>query len=356
VLVAVVCGAALSSSQIGAGAEPARSVVGVTLQSVFTSTQAIPASWVETLIFAKDPSTIEFFERPRLRLTNEQKHVVELRSSDFPTLKMWLLYRFDGSAAEHARSADPDRRRLYETHKDATWLFVLPVAPNLNEILINGTNLTYTLTGSGARRSVAGTAFRAPLPRYGGSRKGAQGYVRIDHLPQINFVEAATELNRALPETLRLDPGNSGIWPGDAALHVAPETLGGRRYVGPEAYDRMAVERGYTPVFIVLSNLTDDVILRREKPWVAVESARGELLTDLAHQDPELWTRLSPQVQARYRAPARLAAGREARLVALWKRDRDSDAPPRFFVLFIQRPGGQDFRAVLFRLLAASAR
>ena len=354
VLVATACGLLLWSSLQRSSAEPARSVVTLTLQSVFTSAQDVPTAWVEVLIFSKDPRTIEFFEQPRLRLTSAPKHLVEIRTPDFPTLKMWLLYRIDESVLDQERSMDTDRRRLYETHKDAAWLFALPVTSTLTEIAIDGANLTYTLTGSGGRRRVTGTAFSAPLPRHGGLRKGGAGYVRVDHLPQVSFDREAAEINRVLPEDLRLNPGNSRIWPGDAALYIAPKTLGGRPYFGPGERDRLGVERGYTPTIIALNTLSEDIIVRREKPWTVVEPTSGQLLTDLSRQDPALWSRLPADVQGRYRAPARIRAGTEARLVALWR--RDSDASPRFFVLFIQSPSGEDFRAVLFRLLAANAR
>jgi hypothetical protein len=114
------------------------------------------------------------------------------------------------------------------------------------------------------------------------------------------------------------------------------------------------VERGYTPVFIVFNSVAEEVLLRREKPWATVERAAGQLLTDPPRQDPELWGRLSAEAQGRYRPPARIRPGAETRLLALWR--QDADAVPRFFVLFLQSPGGQEFRAVLFRLLAARAR
>jgi hypothetical protein len=355
-LLGIACGLQVRFFEGPTGAGPARIVVTLTVRSAFTSAGDVPPSWLEVLIFGKDPATLEFFEQPRVRLIHERQHVVELTTSDFPASRLWLLYRFDESAAEQARAADADKRRLYETHKDSTWVFVVPVTADLKEISINGANLTYAPAGPAGGRNVAGAAFSAALPRYGGSRKGGQGYVRIDHLPQVSFADAASDINKGLPTSVRLDPGNSRIWPGDAALRVAPETLGGRPYFGPKEHDKAAVERGYVPVFFVLSNIAREVALRRDKPWAMVDPARGELLTDPARQDPDLWAQLSAQAQDRYRVPARIAPGGEGRVVALWKRTPASDAPPQFFVLFLQRPGGEDFRAVLFRLLAASAR
>ncbi|MDR7419081.1 MAG: hypothetical protein QN178_09235 [Armatimonadota bacterium] len=326
-------------------------VATISLQSAFTSSQDIPPTWVEVLIFSKDPSTIEFFEQPRFRLVNSRRHVVEVRASAFPALRMWLLYRIDESVSEQAGSMDADRRRLYETHKDAAWVFALPVAPDLTEISIDGANLTYT--AGGGRRSVTGAAFNAPLARYG-FRKGPAGYVRIDHLPQVDFGGASAETNRVLPDDLHVDPTNRRTWPGDAALHVMPKTLGGRPYFGPGERDRAAIERGYTPAFIVLANPAQDALLRRERAWAAVERTAGQLLTDPSRQDPELWSRLPADAQDRYRPPARIRAGTETRLIVLWQ--RDADATSRVFVLFLRDPGGDDFRALIFRLLAASAR
>jgi hypothetical protein len=351
---AIICAVLWGVLPRGSAGGPAPPVVGITLQSAFTSGRVIPAAWVEVLIFAKDPAGVEFFESPRRRLVNEQNYVVEIHALDFPEQKLWLLYRFDESAAEQARSADADRRRFYEAHRDAAWVFEVPAAADLGEVTIDGANLTYTLKSSGARRTIAGAAFGAPLPRYGGARKGAQGYVRIDHLREVDFAAEATEFNRTARANVRLDAGNGSVWPGQAALYVAPASLGGQRYVGPREQDRAAVERGYTPVFFVLGSLPGDLALPQDRPWAAVDRAAGELITDLPRQDPELWATLSPQVQARYRVPARIAAGGETRLIVLWKREADLSA--RFFALFIRRPGGEEFRAVLFRLVAASAR
>jgi hypothetical protein len=353
-LAAAVCGLLLWSVQQQGAAGPTRSVVTLTLRSVFTSARDVPVAWAEVLVFSKDPATLEFFEQPRHRVVNDRKHLLEVQASDFPTLKIWLLYRIDESVAVQAESMNADRRRLYETYKDAAWVFVLPATTTLSEISINGATLAYTLTGSSGRRTVAGAAFRAPLPRYGGLRKGVAGYARIDHLPQVSFDREAVEVNRVLPDDLRVDPNNSRVWPGNAALYVAPTTLGGRAYFGPGERDKMAVERGYTPAFIVLNTLAGDVLLRREKPWGGVERTAGQVLTDLPRQDPDLWGRLPASVQGRYQVPARIPAASETRVVALWR--RDADAPARYFVLFIQTPGGEEYRAVLFRLLEASRR
>ena len=118
-----------------AGAAPDEySLVTVSAESAFTETNDVPISWVEVMVFSKDPNTIEFFERPTTSFVGQNKSLLRLRPSDFPLKKMWVLYRLDESASEKVTRGDANQERLFESYRHAVWAFAVPFAPNLDQM------------------------------------------------------------------------------------------------------------------------------------------------------------------------------------------------------------------------------
>jgi len=339
-----------------AGAAPDEyTLVTVNVESAFTETNDVPISWVEVMVFSRDPNTIEFFERPTAEFVGQSKSLLRLRPSDFPIKKMWVLYRLDDSAADRVTRGDPNQERLFESYRHAVWAFAVPFAPNLDQMHIKGTQLTYTLKGTDARHLAAGTLFQAPLARRG--RKGSSSYVRIDHRPDFKFKELTSLVNPSLPPPVRLDGSNNRIWQAGASLFVAPKSMDGRAYYGPREYDRLVVERGYSPIFIVVRDAPEEAVLRTAKPWFAAFSgaaAEKEVYTDLSHEDPELWARLSPEVRARYQVPASIKPGTETKIIVFWKPAQNTNPLPRYLFMFLRRASGEELRTLVFFLAPAS--
>lgn len=329
-------------------------LVTVTLESAFTERNEVPISWVEVMVFSKDPNTIEFFERPTTSFVGQSKSLLRLRPSDFPLKRMWVLYRLDESAAEKVTRGDVNQERLYESYRHSVWAFAVPFAPNLDQMSIKGTQLTYTLKGADARHPAAGTLFQAPLARRG--RKGSTAYVRVDHRPDFKYKELAAQVNASLPTPVQLDGNNNRIWQAGASLFMAPKTVDGKPYYGPREYDRLVVERGYTPIFIVVNVAPEEAVLRTAKPWfTAFSGSEKEAYADLSREDPELWTKLPAEVRARYQVHASIKPGAETKIIVFWKSSQSDKPLPRYFFMFLRRASGEEFRTLVFLLAPAAA-
>ena len=119
----------------------------------------------------------------------------------------------------------------------------------------------------------------------------------------------------------------------------------------------MVVERGYTPILIVVRDAPEEAVLRTAKPWFAAFSGAGaekEIYADLSHEDPELWARLSPDVRARYQVPAGIKPGSETKIIVFWKPAQNTKPLPRYFFMFLRRASGEEFRTLVFYLLPAA--
>jgi hypothetical protein len=330
----------------------------IEVKSALVADSKVPLHWVEVMIFPKDPASAESFERPIFdesfgRKIDPATGTVEVRNklpmklklSAFPALKLWVLYRIGDLADEPATFESPELRALRDKFREKAWVFELPLSASLSQISINADSLMYSLDNGNVTR-VAGSAFSGSYFPYKSFKGGETSFTRVDRLTSAQqYLES---LNRDLPPTMQLDLGNNRSWDVQIALHLG-------RNSGPSQRDKLVMEQGYTPIFVVFHDSAIDVDLARDPWFVAPKATKKVIYTNLGKEDPVLWAKLPTEVRRRYQNPSKIKVGGDDTLIVFWKGEGSESHLPDVLFIYGRATTGDDLRTIVFRLAPATA-